>query len=307
MTLLSIHAFVHLVILLIVQSSKTVAFVPSIGTPINRAAAILRSTTVVDVSDVEPQYDSDSNNSDGDNGYYSNTGGESTSAEAARDDLKRLLLQYGASYDRGFGASPSARAKVDELIAELESMNVSTNASRGIDGPNTSNNNESLSSPLTGSWRMVWTTAQDVLVLGVSPLATVGAIYQVFDPPVVTNIIDFIPRIQALLPPALSLSSLLRARVTTRASSRRGQPMRIGLDFEAVQLQPVELLGQPVEGTLPPLGFDLPRIDLSAFGADPENPPGYFDVTFLDEEMLVIRQNAPGGIFVLVKTDENTP
>jgi hypothetical protein len=45
----------------------------------------------------------------------------------------------------------------------------------------------------------------------------------------------------------------------------------------------------------------LPRISL------PEDGPGYFDTTYLDEEMLIIRQNAPGGLFVLAKVPDNDP
>ena len=180
-----------------------------------------------------------------------------------------------------------------------------------------SNTPLSSSEALEGNWRMVWTTAQDVLVLNASPLVTVGAIYQVFTPPVITNIIDFVPRPQALLPPSMSLSffSMLRAKVKTRASPRTGRSMRIGLDFEMVQLQPVQLLGQSVMDTLPPVAVNLPNqisnAILNAFtgSSDPKdtNRPGYFDVTFLDDELLVIQQNQPGGIFVLVKTPNNDP
>lgn len=152
---------------------------------------------------------------------------------------------------------------------------------------------------------MIWTTAQDVLVLAASPVATVGAIYQVFEPPIVTNIIDFIPRAQALLPPSLAMKSLVRAKVTTRASFRTNYPNRVGLVFEKVALQPIELLGQPVASTLPPLGFDLPKLDIAGMNGD--DGPGYFDVTYLDDEMLVIRQNAPGGLFVLTKVPDNDP
>jgi len=213
-----------------------------------------------------------------------------------RQALKRTMLQLGASYDRGFGASPKARKEAESTIVALELLNQETWAAQGISGNETS--------PLEGSWRMTWTNAQDVLLLGASPVATVGAIYQVFEPPVVTNIIDFIPRAQALLPPSMAMGSLVRAKVTTRASFRLNKPNRVGLVFEKVALQPVEILGQSVD--LPPLGFDLPQI-ASIVGMTGDDGPGYFDVTFLDEEMLIIRQNAPGGLFVLTKVPDNDP
>lgn len=215
-------------------------------------------------------------------------------ANEERSKLKKNLLQIGASYDRGFGASPSARKRADKLIASLEELNEETFAARGIEG--------NTVSPISGSWRMIWTTANDVLVLGASPIAQVGAIYQIFTPPEVTNVIDFIPRAQSLLP-ALIPSSLLRAKVRTRASSRRESSNRIGLVFEAVKLQPVEFFGLDAS-TLPPFAADLPKIP----GTDNnDSGPGYFDVTYLDDELLIIRQNAPGGLFVLVKVDNSEP
>lgn len=216
--------------------------------------------------------------------------------EERRNKLKRELLQLGASFDRGFGASPRARTKVEQVLLELENLNPEDNAARGISG-----GSMDLASPLQGNWRMVWTTAPDVLSLAVNPVVTVGAIYQLFEPPIVTNVIDLLPRIQNLLPPSLVPNSLLRANVKTRASARDGYPMRIGLDFEAVSLEPVELLGQVVRGVLPPLGFDLPKL------FDLPDDVGYFDVSYLDEEILIIRQNEPGGLFVLTRVDDADP
>lgn len=233
-----------------------------------------------------------------------------------REELKKEILQLGASYDRGFGASPRVQNKVNNVIADLEFLNLEKNASRFISGPEvvmditqtdtTSENSTTVmfskskeeTSPLTGNWRMIWTTASDVLILGANPFVTVGAIYQLFDPPIVTNVIDLLPRFQNLFPPSMVQGSLLRAKVQTRAS-KRTDPMRVGLDFESVKLSPVELLGQDV-GSLPPLGFDLPKLT----GTD---DVGFFDVTFLDDEMLIIRQNQPGGLFVLVKVDDTDP
>ena len=212
--------------------------------------------------------------------------------------LKRDMLEMGASFDRGFGASPRAREKAKQIISDLESENQEMNAARHISG-NPSTNDEA--SPLTGRWRLIWTTATDVLGLGASPIATVGAIYQFFDPPIVTNVIDFLPRIQNLLPPPLVQNSMPRAQVQTRASPREGMPNRVGLDFERVELKPVELLGQDVGNFLPPFGFDLPKL------FEVPDDVGYFDVTFLDDDFLVIQQNAPGGLFVLARVEDSGP
>ena len=232
--------------------------------------------------------------------YDATIGVESDATNAAATILSTEILQsqlisLGASYNRGFGASSRARAQVGEIIQRLEAKNEERFAARGIGG--------STESPLAGAWRMVWTTALDVLSLEANPLATTGAIYQVFDPPVITNVIDLLPRIQSLLPPSLVPGSLLRANVQTRAYERANKPNRIGLEFQSVQLQPVQALGMDVKDLLPPLGLDLPRLPGMA---QDENGPGYFDVTFLDDKFLIIRQQGD-GLFCLVKVDSIDP
>jgi len=213
--------------------------------------------------------------------------------------LKLKLLKLCASYDRGFGASPSARREVDDIIGKLEIFNPTrVNASRGVEGDEPA--------PLAGAWRMIWTTALDVLNLAANPVASPGAIYQVIDPPIATNIIDLIPRAQSLLPLAFP-STLVRAEVKTRTSLRPDGSNRVGLRFEAVKLNPVEVLGTKTD-FLPPLSVNLPSIRLEDLpGVDPAKAPGYFDVTYLDSDMLIIRQNAPGGYFVSIKVDNFDP
>jgi hypothetical protein len=71
------------------------------------------------------------------------------------------------------------------------------------------------------------------------------------------------------------------------------------LNFERVEFSGQELLGQDVSSVFSPLGVNLPRLELS-------EDVGFFDVAYLDEEMLVIRQNAPGGCFVLVNVAGDT-
>lgn len=232
-------------------------------------------------------------------------------------DLKRKLYQLAASYDRGFAATPKARTEANDIIEQLAVVNPTENAAKGID-----DNDFSDDVPLKAIWRMIWTTAFDVVSLGASPIAAPSAIYQVItDPPIATNIIDFIPRAQTFFPSSSVPSSLLRAEVTTRASSRRGSTNRVGLVFEGVKLQPIEFLGQKVDN-LPPLSVDLtwqqglidqvatfvPGLEnFSSEGKDDVDAPGYFDVEYLDDELLIIRQQAPGGRFVLVKVDNYDP
>lgn len=230
--------------------------------------------------------------------------------ESERTALKKELLKLSASYDRGYGATPSSRSSADTIIDSLKLLNPTAQASTGIDGDDADEN-----TPLRGIWRMVWTTAQDVLVLNASPFSTVGAIYQVItDPPVITNVIDLIPRSQALLPINIA-PSLLRLEVTTRAKSR-SDPNRIGLTFEKVQAQPMQILGfDNLDDFLPPFQINfptlsnIPEIVQSTLNIDmnSDNSPGFFDVVYLDDELLIISQNEPGGLFVLVKSDSFDP
>ena len=99
-----------------------------------------------------------------------------TQIEAASDDsssvtsgkaalLKRELYQLAASYDRGFSATPKARAEASDIIGQLSALNPTTDASDGIDG------NSSDDVPLRAIWRMIWTSALDVVSLGASPFA----------------------------------------------------------------------------------------------------------------------------------------
>jgi hypothetical protein len=140
------------------------------------------------------------------------------------------------------------------------------------------------------------------------------------NPPVAINIIDFIPCAQFLLPPLISPPLLLRARVSTRASSRSGKSNRVGLSFEGLELQLIELLECRVDG-LPPLSVDftwpgsllkelavlVPGLGFALLGSVNDNAPRYFDVEYLNDESLIICQQgirqAPGGMFALVKVN----
>ena len=58
----------------------------------------------------------------------------------------------------------------------------------------------------------------------------------------------------------------------------------------------------PYTGNFPGLGFRLPK--LTAFGVNNNNntnSPGYFDILYIDDDMLIISQNEPGGVFVSIR------
>jgi hypothetical protein len=234
---------------------------------------------------------------------------EATSTTVVVDKLKRDLLATAAAYDRGYGATRGVRDKVDALIEDLSRYqaidDVATGFALDLDSSGeyfVDNSSTALPpppSPLKGCWQMVWTTAYDVLSLA-TPITTVSAIYQDIDPSTnsAINIIDLIPRSQAFLPPQFP-TPVTRLQVQTKAT-RRG-PKRVGLLFESVEVQPLKNIFK--DSFLPfPLKVDLPTKYLEDFFKGEESP-GYFDVSYVDEDMLIIQQNAPGGCFVLVQVD----
>ena len=71
-----------------------------------------------------------------------------------------------------------------------------------------------------------------------------------------------------------------------------------------MRAEPRALLGVDVSKLLPAVGGPLPRLP-GAIGTDPDidRSPSFFDVAYVDDELLLIRQNSPGGVFALVRVD----
>lgn len=243
---------------------------------------------------------------------------EALIARGEREGLKLQLLRVCAACNRGFGASMADRTNVDVLLAQLNQLNPTLDSTVGVTGSDAAapawrgrgleNSAESdgtiASGPLEGVWRLVYTNASDVLSLDVNPIAGVGPISQEISlPGSVTNVIDFYPRAASLLPPGL-LRSSTRLRVMTRATAR--SMTRVGLTFERVAVEPRALLGADISSLLPALSIPLPRLPGSdRAGADSASSPAFFDVTYLDRELLVIQQNEPGGVFVAVRETQD--
>ena len=223
--------------------------------------------------------------------------------------LKSKLFAACAAADRGFAASPADRAEIEALLDELSPLSPIEEPTRGIaDG--------AADAPLRKCWRLVYTSASDVSTLAANPLASLGGIYQdARELPVVVNVIDSFPRLLANLPPeaASKLATTTRLRVQTRARPRSAT--RVGLSFERVGAEQLAILGQEVPDWLPKPKVDLPQLGLDVqrriFNVgDDEDPrdaasnPAFFDVQFLDEELLVIKQGSPGGMFAAVAVDD---
>ena len=229
-----------------------------------------------------------------------------------REQLKSKLFGRSAACDRGFGASTKDREEIASLVLKLSSLSPEKVPTRGINPfrSATAPNGEMMlgtEAPIVGAWQMVYTTAFDVLSLGASPFTLLQGIYQVlYANGTSVNVIDLAPRLQAIIPVQLQmdrdLTSTLRARVFTTAKARSDD--RIGLTFKKVAVSASKFLNFDVS-KFPKFGVTFPTSTKIGAGSDTsDTDPGYFDVLYLDADCLIIRQNAPGGIFVNVRSEE---
>ena len=232
---------------------------------------------------------------------------EGGAADAAA--LKSKIFAACAASDRGFAASAADRLAIEGLLDELSPLSPIGDATRGL----ASGDDDA---PLRACWRLVYTSAADVTTLSSNPVASLGGIYQdARGLPEIVNVIDQFPRALANLPPAVAspLATSLRLKVTTRARAR--SETRVGLTFEAVGAEPLQILGQAPPSWLPKPKVLLPQLGLDLqrriFGVDDEDVdprdadtnPSFFDVKYLDDDFLVIQQGSPGGLFAAIKVD----
>ena len=321
--------------------TSVIAYQPSLSSFTLLSSSILPSDVEDDESNLSNPTTTTTTTTSTDSSGYPNYDTPPNTEMTTVTSLKCQLIELCATYDRGFGTSTTARQTIDTIVQQLQSYNTAKNVAADTLTTTTPHHNHhhhhnnNNNSTIFGKWRMIYTTAFDVLSLQTSPFFITGAIYQVYTnapsgttgstTTTVTNIIDFIPRFQPLFPSSL-LSSLLnipppntliRAKVQTRACiPKQPAPNRIGLIFDSVSIQPVELFGINIGTTssLPPLSFDLPKLPTfgssSTTSSSASSTPvatGYFDVTYLDDTLLIIQQNAPGGIFCLLRTDTIDP
>jgi hypothetical protein len=220
-----------------------------------------------------------------------------------REAMKRNLYAQCAACDRGFGASSFNRQEIDELVSQVSLLCPISTPSLGL-VPNVASGNDDV--PLEGAWRMIYTSAYDVLSISASPFTLLQSIYQVIDRSGDSvNIIDIAPRFQPLLPLNLvGQGTTLRLRVFTKAYARSAN--RIGLAFKRVEAKPISFAGFDAS-ILPPFTTNLisPLQSFGISGENGEKGPGFFDILYLDQDTLIIRQNEPGGIFISTRSGEN--
>ena len=172
----------------------------------------------------------------------------STAQQEQVHELKLKIFARSAACDRGFSATPFERRAILQLVDQLKDLSPERVPTRNF-APSYS---PSEAIPLAGSWRMVFTTAYDVLQLSALPLTIVQGIYQQIHPNgEVANVIDFAPRFQTLFPQQLTGNgTTIRAKVSILGRARGER--RVGLTFYAVELKPLTLLSSSAVAALAP-------------------------------------------------------
>ena len=227
--------------------------------------------------------------------------------------LKTRIFAACAASDRGFAASPADRAEIESLLDEISPLSPIEDPARGI-------SEGADDAPLKACWRLVYTSASDVATLSANPIAALGGIYQdARELPIIMNVIDTKPRALDNLPPAAASAVATATRLNVQTRARPRGPSRVGLSFESIEVEPLQLLGMDLPSWLPPLKVDLPQLGLDLqrqiFGVsadedprDAASNPAFFDIKYLDDDFLVIRQGSNGidsnGLFAAIKVND---
>lgn len=213
---------------------------------------------------------------------------EASVSEIPLNELKCDFYAAISTINRGLAASPAARKQVMELIKQLERQNPTENPS---DTPEL----------LTGRWRLIFTTALDVLSLGLlAPIALVSQVYQnVYETDDrqwdydLENIVQLEP---AIAPVTNAFFGRTMAQVTVKAKGLRSSANRMDITFVESQFRPESFVGFDIPTRLPKLKVGLGR------------PVGFIETTFLDTDLRVAR--VPAGprqnenLFVLMRESE---
>ena len=201
--------------------TSVIAYQPSSSSFTLLSSSILPSDVEDDESNLSNPTTTTTTTTSTDSSGYPNYDTPPNTEMTTVTSLKCQLIELCATYDRGFGTSTTARQTIDTIVQQLQSYNTAKNVAADTMTTTTPHHNHhhnnNNNSTIIGKWRMIYTTAFDVLSLQASPFFITGAIYQVYTnapsgttgsttTTTVTNIIDFIPRFQPLFPSSLLTS-----------------------------------------------------------------------------------------------------
>ncbi|MGB3612452.1 MAG: PAP/fibrillin family protein [Elainellaceae cyanobacterium] len=189
--------------------------------------------------------------------------------------IKDALLGAIAGTNRGLLADLQTKSQVEHLASQLEAQ---------------SSQSEPLQSPhLTGVWRLLYTTSQELLQIDRLPLFKLGQIYQCVysETATIYNIAEVpgLPYLDGLI----SVSATFTAVSSKRVDVAFNRAV-FGLQSLVNYRSPAELVDQMRMGSLAAIDFPIRR----------ENQQGWLEVTYLDADLRIGRGNA-GSLFVLSK------
>lgn len=190
---------------------------------------------------------------------------------------KNELLEAIAGKNRGILAGSADRAAILAAIAQLEDRNPTP---RPV---------ESLRL-LDGDWRLLYTDSQGLLGFERIPLLQLGEIYQCIRAPEgkVYNLAEIqgVPYLEGLISVEARFEALTEKRVNVFF-----EQTLLGLQRVMNYREPETWIEQLQSGDRP----------LSAkIEIDPNRPPGWLDITYLDEDLRIGRGNR-GSVFVLTR------
>ncbi|MEM9137917.1 MAG: PAP/fibrillin family protein [Cyanobacteria bacterium P01_F01_bin.42] len=190
---------------------------------------------------------------------------------------KSELLEAIAGKNRGILASPEDKSAILAAIAQLEGRNPTP---RPVEAPKL----------LEGDWRLLYTDSKGLLGFERIPLFQLGEIYQCIraDEGKVYNLAEItgIPYLEGLISVEARFEALTEQRVNVFFETTL-----IGLQRLMRYRQPQVWVEHIKAGKQPPAA----KININ-----PERPPGWLDITYLDEDMRIGRGNR-GSVFVLTK------
>jgi hypothetical protein len=198
----------------------------------------------------------------------SGSGAAAAAAAAAAPStasLKAQLLKLASRTNRGISATPGQRNDLNSIVASLAMQNPTPKLCHGCG--------------LQGDWSVIYSDSRDVLFLGLLPGLIVSEIKQSFssdDASAIVNEIEFLPSVSALL-----------------GTKFGGVSLRIKLSGEVVKPRRIERKLMGFEWR--PSGIQLPLPEFA-------RAQGYFDTTYLDDDIWIIEAKEGGGTFVHVRS-----
>lgn len=176
---------------------------------------------------------------------------DATARATTRKELQHDLLLLLVGQNKGFSVSESEREDIDDTLRDLEAVNPTPRPTEAF---------SQGTSPLSGTWRLVYTDALDVLVLGLVPLAVIGKVFQNISPDgkSIANVVEVSQGASQLsFFPLLGKLGDSTARLRVEATSEILSPTRLSLTFQSAGFEPVTLFGMEVEQQLrvPKVGF----------------------------------------------------